>query len=240
VLAYVAELELEVDRLRKHAELLYHDSTSAIRRILELCQALPATCPPEVLTGIVNIGREGLVALRESRVLPGYHPSHDQVVDIAIRPLVQRVFRWRQRIAQMPAAVLHLELQHENLEWFPVRLSHILDNLIANALDYSDSGKGEMRVTVALRQSPGEYELRVSDNGLGMSSSRRSNLLELSHRAGTGKIGRPGVGLAVVRMLVEQSGGSLTIQSSEGAGTSFVALLPRYDCDDFLTDGEQA
>ena len=39
--------------------------------------------------------------------------------------------------------------------------------------------------------------------------------------------------------LIEESGGALSLESHEGAGTSFVARLPRYDHDDFLTQGEQ-
>jgi signal transduction histidine kinase len=238
VLAYVAELELEVDRLRKHSELLYQDAVSATRRIMHLCSAADMAHCQAVLSKIETIGVAHLESLRELRVLPGYHPSHDQVVDIAFRPLAERIFRWRQRVSHLPSAMLHLDLQKENLEWFPVRLSHILDNLIANALDFSDAGKGEVRVTVGLRQHPGEYELRVSDNGVGMNSIERAQLLELSRRVDTESPRRPGVGLAVVRTLVEESGGNLTVQSSEGSGTSLVASLPRYDRDDFLTMGE--
>lgn len=238
VLAYVAELELEVDRLRKHSELLYQDSVSAMRRIMNVCRAVDAAQRQAALTEIDSIGTAHLESIRELRVLPGYHPSHDQVVDIAFRPLAERIFRWRQRVSQLPLAVLHLELHKENLEWFPVRLSHILDNLIANALDFSDLEKGEVRVTIGLRQHPGDYELRVSDNGVGMNSAERAQLLELSRRVDTESPRRPGVGLAVVRTLVEESGGNLTVQSSEGSGTSLVALLPRYDRDDFLTDRE--
>ena len=42
------------------------------------------------------------------------------------------------------------------------------------------------------------------------------------------------MGLAVVKMLVEQVGGSLTVDSGKGQGTTFVAVLPRYELDDFL------
>jgi signal transduction histidine kinase len=49
------------------------------------------------------------------------------------------------------------------------------------------------------------------------------------HRAGLG------VGLAVVKFLIEQSGGSLTVESGDGKGSSFTVLLPRYGEEDFLT-----
>jgi signal transduction histidine kinase len=156
------------------------------------------------------------------------------VVAIALRPLIEQVFRWQQRLLAAQHAVLQIELESEYVEWFPARLRHILDNLISNALRYRDSDKNEMRVSLGLRVLPEAYELRVSDNGLGMPWDMRAEILELSFRAGPVRAAGLGVGLAVVKLLVEQSGGTLKVDSGEGRGTSFVVVLPRYDAEDFL------
>jgi len=79
------------------------------------------------------------------------------------------------------------------------------------------------------------YELRVSDNGLGMPWNKRTEAFELFYRSAPARAAGLGVGLAVVKLLVEQSGGSLTVESSEGQGTSFVVVLPRYGADDYLS-----
>jgi signal transduction histidine kinase len=144
------------------------------------------------------------------------------------------VFRWQQRLEGAPHAALRLELEVEHLDWFPARLRHIVDNLIANALKYATGDKGESRVTVGLRQSAKGYELRVADNGVGISPQARIDMLELFYRAAPARAAGLGVGLAIVKLLVEQSGGSLTVESLEGQGSSFLAILPRYDINDFL------
>jgi signal transduction histidine kinase len=239
LLSYIAELELEVDRLRKYGQVLYQEAATAQHRIVQLCQAAPSENLKPTLSEIETLARQALETLRELRSPPGYHPSHDHVVDIAFRPLVEKIFRWQQRLAQLPNAALHLDLQPENLEWFPARLSHILDNLIGNALAFSDPSKGEVRVAVSLRQQEAFHEIRVSDNGMGIRETVQPTLLDLSHRVNFDLPRRPEVGLAVVKMLVEQSGGSVAIDSGEGSGSSFLVLLPRYDRDDFLTHGEQ-
>lgn len=239
LLSYIAELELEVDRLRKYGQVLYQEAASAQHRISQICQAASVDNSNRTVSEIDTVSRQAMETLRELRAPPGYHPSHDYVVDIAVRPLIEKIFRWQQRLAQLPNAALHLELQQENLEWFPARLSHILDNLIGNALTFSDASKGEVRVAVSLRQQDAFYELRVSDNGMGICDTLQPILLDLSHRVNTDLPRRPEVGLAVVKMLVEQSGGSVEVDSGEGTGSSFVVLLPRYDHDDFLTNGEQ-
>jgi len=165
----------------------------------------------------------------------GYHPTHDQVVAIAVRPLAEQVFRWQQRLEGAPQVILRLELETEHVEWFPARLRHILDNLLSNALKYRDPGKAESWVRLGLRASPNDYELRVSDNGIGLPREGRPEMFELFYRAAPIRAAGLGVGLAVVKLLVEQSGGTLSADSGEGQGTTFVAILPRYDVDDYLT-----
>jgi signal transduction histidine kinase len=166
--------------------------------------------------------------------LPGYHPAHDQVIAIAVRPLTEQVFRWQQRLAGAPEVGLRLELESEHVEWFPARLRHILDNLISNALKYRDPNKNELWVRLGLRVSPEGYEFRVSDNGIGLPSADCAEMFELFYRAAPARAAGLGVGLAVVKLLVKQSGGTLTVDSGEGQGSSFVVVLPRYDLDDYL------
>ena len=120
------------------------------------------------------------------------------------------------------------------MEWFPARLRHILDNLLSNALRYRDPNTAEAWVRLGLRVSPEGYEFRVSDNGLGMPSGERQQVFALFHRAAPARAAGLGVGLAVVKLLVEQSGGTVTVDSAEGQGTTFVVVLPRYDVEDYL------
>jgi signal transduction histidine kinase len=165
---------------------------------------------------------------------PGYHPAHDQVVAIAIRPLAEQVFRWQQRLTGTPDVQLRLNLEADYIEWFPARLRHVLDNLLSNALRYRDPAKKESWVQLRLRSTPEGFELRVSDNGVGLPASERDHLFELLYRAAPVRAAGLGVGLAVAKLLVEQSGGTLTVDSGEGQGTTFTLTLPPYDLNDHL------
>ena len=235
LLAYVADLELEVDRLRKHYQVVQHEGEKALTRIRQLCQdnASPDQATHAALS-IAAVAQQFSEVLQDLHESPGYHPAHDQVIAIAVRPLVEQVFRWQQRLLSVHHAVLHLELGSEHVEWFPARLRHILDNLISNALKYRDSDKGETRVSVGLTARPEGFEIRISDNGPGMPWSKRAQAFDLYYRVGPARPAGLGVGVAVVKLLVEQSGGTLSVESGNGQGTSFVVLLPRYDASDFL------
>ena len=235
LLAYVADLELEVDRLRKLAQFVQHEAGETVKTIQGACRAADAADrASQPLTEVARATQDFAEVLRDSFEPPGYHPAHDQVVPIAIGPLVEQVFRWQQRLQSTPQAALHMNLACDSMEWFPARLRHIVDNLISNALRYRDPAKGEARVSLSLTRSVNGYELRVSDNGLGMPWNKRAEAFELFYRAAPARAAGLGVGLAVVKLLVEQSGGTLTVDSSTGQGTSVVVELPRYDVTDYI------
>ena len=128
LLAYVADLEVEVDRLRRNNRRMYQEARAVVDRIRPLCEELPKA-------GEIKNVVDGLAAaLDDLRELPGYHPAHDQVIAVAFRPLAEQVFRWQRRLQNAEGAELRLELEEEYVEWFPARLRHILDNLVSNAL----------------------------------------------------------------------------------------------------------
>jgi signal transduction histidine kinase len=234
LLAYVANLELEVDRLRREGRFMQHQLRETLRwvRSLGVANGTPSDLP---LAEINRAAERLTTVLRDLQETPAYHPAHDQVVAIAIRPLSERVFRLQQRLENAANVVLRLQLAVEHVDWFPARLRHILDTLISNALRYRDDSKAENWVQLDLQALPDVYELRVSDNGVGLPVGNGSEVFELLYRSMPGRQAAVGVGLAVIKLLVEQSGGRLTVNSGEGQGTTFLAVLPRFDADDFLT-----
>ncbi len=236
LLAYVADLELEVDRLRKQGEFVRHAAREAVRRVREVCNQGRQATEAGPSGNEIGLAMDELAAvLRDLHEAPGYHPARDQVVAIALRHLAEQVFRWQQRMVRAPQAALDLELESEHLEWFPARLRHILDNLFSNALKYRDPERPEARVKLGLRLVPLGYELSVADNGIGLPRDARTDTFNLFFRTTPAAATGQGVGLAVVKLLVEQSGGTLTVDSIEDRGTTFVAVLPRFDVDDFLS-----
>lgn len=232
LLAYVADLELEVDRLRKHGGFVRHAVGGGLRALAALADS-PAE-GADLRTAVAAAVRELAFVLRDLHDPPGYHPADDQVVAIAVRPLAELVFGWQRRLTGRPDVSLRLDLGVEHVDWFPARLRHILDNLFSNALRYRDPAKAEAWVYLGLAVTPEAYELRVSDNGTGLPDADRLAAGPLTRAAPVRDTGLA-VGLPVVRLLVEQSGGTLAVRSEQGRGTDFVLTLPRYDRADYLT-----
>ena len=231
--AYVADVELEVDRLRKQAQVVRPAVQDTVKEIVRQADGAASKDVPAV-AAMVTAAADLAGMLHELREPPGYHPAHDQVVAIAVRPLAEQVFRWQQRLVGARDVQLRLNLEVDHVEWFPARLRHVLDNLLSNALRYRDADKAESWVQIRVRATAEGHELRVSDNGLGLAADARDQLFELLYRAAPVRQTRPGVGLAVAKLLVEQSGGTLTVDSGPGQGTTFTVCLPPYDLDDHL------
>lgn len=233
LLAYVADLELEVDRLRRHGTFIEREATVTLTRILRLCTGPAAGEPLPTLAAVEATARNLMEVVKDLHELPGYHPAHDQVVAIAVRPLAEQVFRWQQRLNGVQGVELRLELESEHVEWFPARFRHILDNLLAHSLRARLAGASDSWVAVGVRTSAGGYELRVSSNGVGLPGEERRGF-DLFYRAGPVRGGGLDAGLSVVRLLVEQSGGTLHSRTREGGGSDIVLTLPRFDLLDYL------
>jgi signal transduction histidine kinase len=237
LLAYVADLELEVDRLRRQGAFLEREATRSLLEILQLCTGPAAGEPLPTLAEVEATARQLVEVVKDLHDAPGYHPAHDQVVSVAVRPLAEQVFRWQQRLTGTRAVKLRLELDIDHVEWFPARLRHILDNLLAHALRHRDPAAPDQWVALGLRASPTGYELRVSDNGNGPPPGEDRRVLELFFRAAPLRETGLGAGLSVVKLLVEQSGGTLRASPRPGRGADFLLTLPRYDLLDYLESG---
>ena len=124
-----------------------------------------------------------------------------------------------------------LDVQDRMVSADAFRLNQILNNLLSNAFKYSregDSIRLELR-QAARRENRGQYQLIVEDTGVGMSETFLKKLFEPFARetvfAPTKATGT-GLGMPIVKGLVQQMSGEITVQSKLGEGTRFVVSLP--------------
>jgi signal transduction histidine kinase len=113
------------------------------------------------------------------------------------------------------------------LEADPLRLNQVLTNLLGNAAKFTDPG-GQIRLTAEVEG--GEIVLRVRDNGRGIAPDLLPGIFDLFRQGTDGDHTRGGlgIGLALVKSLVELHGGSVAAYSAgAGAGAEFVVRLPR-------------
>jgi signal transduction histidine kinase len=108
-------------------------------------------------------------------------------------------------------------------------LRRVVDNLIGNALKFTPAGG---TVEVRLRGANGTIVLQVADSGIGIPSEHIGRIFERFYQVdGSSRRthGGCGLGLALVKEIVERHGGTVTVDSVPGQGSTFTVLLPSGD-----------
>lgn len=154
----------------------------------------------------------------------------DRTLDLE-RSKVDLVALAREAVTDHQAAadrhVFRLELRVPEAvgRWDRARLERVVGNLLTNAVKFSPKG-GEVRVTVDA--SDGAAVLMVQDQGMGIPREDLATIFERFRRGGNviGRIPGTGIGLALVRQVVEQHGGSVGVESRPDAGSVFTVRLP--------------
>jgi signal transduction histidine kinase len=106
-------------------------------------------------------------------------------------------------------------------------LDTILKNLIENAIHYSENGSS---VDVEIEACDGSCWLKVRDTGCGISADALPHIFERFYRGDESRsrdCGGAGLGLAIINAIVHRAGGSVTVESSPGKGSTFTVRLPR-------------
>lgn len=106
-------------------------------------------------------------------------------------------------------------------------LEEMIYNLLDNAVKYNKQGG---RADVDVRSSGDDIVVTVSDTGIGVPADSIDRIFERFYRADKShsrKIGGTGLGLSIVKHGVSLHGGSITVKSSEGSGTTFTMALPK-------------
>ena len=146
-------------------------------------------------------------------------------VDLAaVMPRVVSIFRpqAREKGIELEAAVPGAGV---TIVGDPTKLTWAFSNLFSNALRYTPRG-GRVRVDVAPEEDA--VLIAVSDTGPGIPSGQRERIFERFAQGGDGgEGGAAGLGLAIVRDIVQAHGGRIRVDSAEGQGSRFTVELPR-------------
>ena len=212
------ELRNPLAPIRAAARILVSPGTSGVQR-----QQAQATIERQVvqmsllLDDLLDIARitHGKLQLRRERV---------QLVEVvnaaaeALRPQVE--MRRQQLLVQMPEERVQLDAD-------PLRLVQILTNLMTNASRYSEPGS---RIEVTGHVAGDAFLLSVRDYGIGIAPESIASIFEMFSQIDVSEVraaGGLGIGLALVKGLVELHGGSVEARSAgPGHGSEFIVRLP--------------
>jgi len=107
----------------------------------------------------------------------------------------------------------------------PTRLSIVFNNLISNAFKYYNPSVENPKVDIAMQVTEEEAIFKVKDNGLGIPKENQARIFQMFYRA-TDQSQGSGLGLYIVKNVVEKLKGSISFTSASRKGTTFVVKIP--------------
>jgi CheY-like chemotaxis protein len=164
-------------------------------------------------------------------------------IDVGKMKLRRSVFEFRPMMGNLASSLrqhytdsnveLRLELDTSipsSLSGDPLRLKQVLFHLINNAYKFAETGVITIRA-VAVRNDPNNVmvEFTVADTGIGMSSKQIQEVFTAFHQgdnSATRRYHGVGIGLTIVREMIELMGGTISVTSEEGKGTVFTFSCP--------------
>lgn len=243
-------LRLAAEEKRRFVATVIHDLRQPIAALRTLLHVVALEEDPEERTESLSLLEDRVTALAAmvDELLEYARLEADQlprrVEPVAFPELLEEVLRDFQPEAAARGVTLTLEAD-PNLgggQTDRARLSHILRNLLGNAIKFSipdgEAGLLRRRARVVLRAQPlGETEWRVEveDSGIGMDEAVQHRIFEEFYqgpeaRASEARSGYPrgrGLGLAIVQRFCETLGGKISVRSRPGRGSRFTLILPR-------------
>ncbi|WGS65979.1 sensor histidine kinase [Marinitoga aeolica] len=146
--------------------------------------------------------------------------------NFSINELIEEIYVANKNKAEINGVKLYKVLPKENIivNLDRTRVKQILSNLIDNAIKYSDKRKDLKFIKITVKDEKDIVLILVEDNGIGIAKEHHDKIFEKFYRVDsslTYEISGTGIGLSVVKELVEIQGGKIWLKSVEGKGTRF-------------------
>jgi len=119
----------------------------------------------------------------------------------------------------IPRDLVKIELDKDKID-------QVMENLLSNAIKFSPQGG---KITVSIEQADEKVKISVADTGMGISKKDLTHIFEKFYRAdnaSTQAIGGTGLGLGIVKYIIESHGGKISAESKLGKGSTFSFTLP--------------
>lgn len=230
---YTETIERQTAQLRNFSRLVSHEIRQPLGVLQVISRLIPVAHPDPESARLVqalerNVVRLGEVAAMLERLARlsrrGDNSPSEQAVDLA--SVARDVAHQLAEMAQARQVVIHVAEPLPTLVVDAGRVELVLMNLLANAVKYSDPVKTDRAVFVRLAASESGPRIQIADNGIGIPRAKLDTIFDQFVRAHAhldDELGAQGMGLglSIVRECMDAMGGSVTVESVEGDGTTF-------------------
>lgn len=232
----LSELETAFEREKQFTSDVSHELRTPVSVILAQCNAILAlddyTSEQKEQIRLIERKAKGMSDMISqllflSRADQGRQPLNIEELDLS--ELTAMIVEEEQMVADEESRGIRIETEIEPqiiVQADETLYIRMLVNLISNAMRYSrDDGV----VQVSLEKKEGKVTGKVMDHGIGISKENLPHIWERFFRADTSRTeeGHSGLGLSMVRWIVEAHGGNVSVESTEAKGSTFLFCFPQ-------------
>ena len=227
-------LQNRLEELERYATNMAHDLKGPARRMAELASLLRIDYKGRLderadryLGWIRETGQQLMNRIEEVLKLARIGTVPEVVEAVAPADVARDVIKGCEGLIERQGARVRVA------DWLPklacnrVHLFQVLDNLVRNALHFSVDGRPP-DVEIGVVKQTNETALFVRDNGIGIPSSDWERIFEPFERLGHKDVQGTGIGLAIVKKIIELYQGRVWVESEPGEGATFFFTLPLY------------
>jgi len=224
-----AELQKVNEALDRFVYSVSHDLRSPLSSILGLINLANLTKDPEELNHIIKMIQGRVLAqdnfIRE--IIDYSRNTRTETVNepINLRKIVEEVIDTLKFDGLADKITFQIKIEEDfDLTSDRIRLTVILSNLIGNAIKYHDLKKENPFIEIGFLQET--YSLYVEDNGQGVMPQHQQKIFNMFYR-GSDRVTGSGLGLFITKEAVHKLGGSLSLKSTYGEGSTFTVKFPK-------------
>jgi PAS domain S-box-containing protein len=221
-MAELQRLNQEIDKFIYHSS---HDMRSPLTTIMGLTHLIGLENPSPSITeynGMIQNQVHHLDALLKSLVNITFNKSQPGQESIDFEKELEVILRDFRHQYQNVKVDFDIEGEHRFLS-DPARIHIILKNLISNAFRFHNPQIPNPTVKINIHQHAEKTIITVADNGIGIDTDCVENIFTMFYKA---ERGSTGLGLYIVKSMVDKLGGCIHVQSVRGTGSVFIAELP--------------
>lgn len=228
--ALLAELERSNQELKQFAYIVSHDLKAPLRAISSLVQWIRE----DYADAFDADGQEQMELLlgrvrRMEQLIEGVL-HYSRIGRIEEEPVTVNLNKLVTELIDLLAPPAHVDVQVEGrlpvVQGDKTRLGQLFQNLLSNAIKFMDKERGEIRI--GCTEAGAMYRFHVSDNGPGIPEKDFERIFQIFQTLQSrDTYESTGVGLTLVKKIVELNGGTVSVASEVGRGSTFYVTLPR-------------
>lgn len=232
------ELQKYIDsnlQLENFAYLASHDLQTPLRSIISFTQLLQSKLKgklskeeSEYMNFIISSSKNMKELVNDLLAYSSVNETQIKLKEIDVFKCLNELLIELNEIIKENKATINLENINQTINADYIKIRQIFQNLIINAIKFTTKGDKPL-ITITGLESETEWIFSVSDKGIGIEKVYKDKIFLLFKRLHNSEYEGTGIGLALVKKIIEQHQGKIWFESELGKGTTFYFSIPKYE-----------